>query len=260
MEQDKPDGGDHKAACNGQLVGVPHPWILPGAVVKPDDRLGALGQSDEESQQDCICLHDDAACGQWDIFSINSHGAIIGQRVIHDHLDQSDSYLIQTVAHAESGRGGTVFQAQPEMFPAEPDTLEFPEVKDGCQEREELSDDGCPGSAGNAKLEHENKNGIQDGVEDGADQHTGHGIPGTAVCTNQAAHTGSDDLERHTKGNNAGIGGGIGQILRSSSKSIQHRIKKEFDQYCIDEAKKDHHADTVSTTRRMLFLFAGAKT
>ncbi len=59
LKQDKPDRGDDKTARDGKLIGLPHPGVLFRAVVEADDRLGTLGESDEEREQDSVRFHHD---------------------------------------------------------------------------------------------------------------------------------------------------------------------------------------------------------
>src|SRR5699024_4018380 len=51
LKKDKSDRGDDKTARDGKLIGLPHPGVLFRTVVEADDRLGALGESDEERER-----------------------------------------------------------------------------------------------------------------------------------------------------------------------------------------------------------------
>lgn len=58
---------------------LPDPRILGGTVVIADDRLYALGNTDDDRKQDRICLHDNAACRKRYVLPIYGKGPVISQ-------------------------------------------------------------------------------------------------------------------------------------------------------------------------------------
>ncbi len=79
LEEDKSDCGDTQICCDGKFISLPHSVILPGAVIETDDRLGTLRDSDNDSKQDRVCFHHDAAGGERNFFPVYRHCAVAGQ-------------------------------------------------------------------------------------------------------------------------------------------------------------------------------------
>lgn len=89
------------------------------------------------------------------------------------------------------------------MFPFQADAFKFANVENGRQERKKLPDNRRPGCTGYAEMENEDKDRIEDHIDDSADQHTGHGIFRAPIGSDQIAHPRGYDLERHPKGDDA---------------------------------------------------------
>ena len=256
LEQKETDGGDHQVAGDGQPVGAPHPVELFCPVIKADDGLGALGDADDHRQKDGVGLHDDAAGCQRDICAIFREGAVVGEGVVQNDLYQRDPHLVQAVAHPQGSSPEGSLKVQAHIGKPYFHRFEPADVGDGCQEGEELADNGGPGGSCHAQIKKENEDGIQDGVGNGADQHTGHGITGASVRPDQVAHAGGDHLEGHAKGDDPGIGLRIGEIGRCGAERQQKGMEEYLGQYRVEDAKCEHHGDPVSHHGFCFFLFA----
>ena len=254
LEQDKSDAGDDEIVQDRQLVGLFYTVILPGSVVEADDGLGSLGNSDDDRQQDRVGFHDDTAGGQGNVGAVGGLGAVVGQGVVHDDLYQRDGHLVEAVAHAKAGSLHAFPGTQAQAGTLQPDALEPADIGDGRQEGKKLSDDGGPCGPRYAHVKGKDEQRVQNGVDDGADQRTGHGVFGAAVRQNQFAHAGGNDLEGHAQGNDPGVGGGVGHDCGRRAEGRQKGCEKQLHQNGVDHAEDHHHADAVSGDLCRVFL------
>ena len=87
----------------------------------------------------------------------------------------------------------------------------------------------------------EDEHRVENGVDDGAQQHADHGIAGAAVGADQVAGGVGHDQQRHTHGGDAGVGQGVGHHAVGAAEQPQQHGGKQFQQHHVAKAQHHHH-------------------
>ena len=160
---------------------LPHTAEFFRAVVIAYDGLGPGGDADGDVQHDLEQLHDDHEGCQGDVLSIGGQGPVSHQQdVVHDG-DDHDRQLGEEAGRAQSHHLLEQCEVGPEAGGGYPEGLAAGEIGGADAKADELPQDGSPGRALNAQVQHEDGHRVANDVQHRPGQHGPHGVLWAAV-------------------------------------------------------------------------------
>ena len=101
LEQNEGHGTDQRGCGHGLDDGLSDTAVILRPVVEARDGLHTLGETDGDGEEDHVYLADDTGAGQRNLTSVDGLAAVEYQDVVHDHLYDHDSQLIQEGCHSK---------------------------------------------------------------------------------------------------------------------------------------------------------------
>ena len=236
LEDHPRDDRDGRADAGAQKEGLFHAVKFPRAVVEADDRLAAAGDADAHRERDHAHLHAQAECGQRDVRPVFGERAVLRQQVVGDKGHHGGGEVIEAARKAEARQPGGDGPIRHEGGLAEADVLELEQVGDVKEQPHKLGEDGRQGCALDAPVEHEDKEGVQDGIQDRADHHGEHRVAGAAVCADGGVDDRPDDHEGEADHNDAPIPQRIGHDVVGRAEQAAQRRQKDKGQDRVQHA------------------------
>lgn len=242
LEAHKGHHRDRHSDRRPRKIGFAHPVIVLGPVVKADDRLTALGNSDEDAQQNGIHLGNHPHAGQGDVRAIDGALPVEGEGVVHGDLHQGHSELIEAGARPQGGHTADIPRPGPQQLPGEAEGPEVEEVAQGHGGREQLAQHGGQGGPLHAHIQGKDENIVQNGVEDGPRHLAGHRVGGTAVGPDELAGGGGKDNQGVAQGGDTGVGQGKGAVLIGGPEEGEQGLQEKAHQNRQGQPAQDHNA------------------
>ena len=95
LEQNEGHDTDQRGCGHGLDDGFSDTAVILRPVVEARDGLHTLGETDGDGEEDHVYLADDTGAGQRNLTSVDGLAAVEYQDIVHDHLYDHDSQLIQ---------------------------------------------------------------------------------------------------------------------------------------------------------------------
>lgn len=232
--QHEDDGPTEKHVGHGDRRGETNDFAdaadLARAVVVADDWLRSVGESVQRQRDNVAHRIDDGHDADVNIAAVNAEHIVrcnlddaVGR--LHDKTgdaeprDLADGFALKTRApHAQSGQ-----------------RFSSAEKRHDPDHRHKLADDRGDGCAADAQAKSENKNWIENDIDDGANEDGEHACASVALRVDETVHPRREHDERCADEINAQIFGAVGIGHIAGAEKIEDRLHKKI--------AEEHHKD-----------------
>ena len=206
LKTDKSQNRDNQTDDRCFAETFPDTSVFSCSVIKADQRLQSLRGSDDQREENHTYLRYDPGTGKGNFTAIDRVSSIIGQRVIHYNLYDHHSHLIQTWSHTQRKNLQPVGKIRPQIGKRQLHSFEVCQICNYHDRRYNLADYGSIGGTLDTKLKAEDKQRIQNRIDNCSRKGAEHGKTGTSICTDQMGASRGQNQEGEAPGGDSGVG------------------------------------------------------
>ena len=240
-------------------IRIEDPFKITGPVIISGDRLAADRDTHGKCDDDAKDLHNDPDNGKGNIGPVKGLGPLEPDHVVGHTHDDDNGNLRDKAGDAQLADLPQQPAIRKKTGLREAKGFRLPEIEDGDEAGNHLTDDGGYGCAPHPHVKYEDGDRVQNQVQHGTDYGGKHGISGGAVGPDRRIHAGGENIEGDSEQNDLHVFSGIGIAGLCHSKQAENLIRKQKAGHGQQEADDYSGQNSITDAFVAVFLVAASE-